>query len=87
MLNLLQALSFNLHLGSDTGEPNENEDEIASKDAMRDYIRVPVIQKLVEADMGSSNDSDRMVPHCNTYNGYHQADSPDFSSSDELIVV
>ena len=54
---------------------------------MRDYIRVPVIQKLVEADMGSSNDSDRMVPHCNTYNGYHQADSPDFSSSDELIVV
>ena len=52
-----------------------------------DYVRVPVIQKLVEAEIGSSKEADRLVPQSISYNGYHQVDSPALSSSDEIIVV
>lgn len=60
-------------------------EEIVNEEAKSECVRVPVIQKLIVATIGLSND--RMVPQCNTYVDYHQVDSPDISSSDEIIVV
>ena len=56
--------------------------------ARQSYVRVPVI-KLNRLSNGFpiENESDRMVPQCKTYDSYHQVDSSDVSSSDELIVV
>ena len=62
--------------------------ENAIEEARQNYVRVPVIQfNRLSDGFSIENESDRMVPQCKTYDGYHQVDSSDLSSSDELIVV
>ena len=66
----------------------ESEMENVIEEARQNSVRVPVIQLNRLSDGFSiENESDRMVPQCKIYDGYHQVDSSDVSSSDELIVV
>ena len=75
-VNWDKALSFNFHLESDSGSNKAAEKNIPRTNI--DYVRVPVIQKLAEEELPNSIES---------WNGYHQVDSPALSSSDEIIVV
>ena len=76
IMNWYKALSFNFHLESDSGSNKTAEKHIPKTNI--DYVRVPVIQKLAEEELPNSIEC---------WNGYEQVDSPELSSSDEIIVV
>ena len=75
-VNWDKALSFNFHLENDSGSNRTAEKNMPKTNI--DYVRVPVIQKLAEEELPNSIES---------WNEYHQVDSPALSSSDEIIVV
>ena len=87
--NRIKALSFNIHLDIDenrTEKDSQTGNMIKEvKQNFEEAVRVPVIQlNRLSNGFSNSNESDTIVPECNTYDGYHQVDS---DSSEELIVV